>query len=207
MGKIMLIDTEEDPLRLAFPALWEAEAYGEGQPMFKARLIVMPGGRNAKLIDAEYAKLAAADKNWGAKFDAICKTIATDKKKNNWLKCDYTNDEGDVYDGFEGMYSLAANNEVQPLIIDLDKSDLTRRDGRPYSGCHVNAQVEPWLQSNKHGKALRCRLKGVQFVRDGDAFQSGAPASKDDFADLSNQGADNGGKADFPDGDDADDLV
>ena len=31
---------------------------------------------------------------------------------------------------------------------------------------------------------MRCGLKGIQFHSDGDAFQGGAPASADEFEDL-----------------------
>ena len=50
------------------------------------------------------------------------------------------------------------------------------------------------LQANKNGPAVHASLKGVQFVKDGDAFSGSAPASVDSFDDLG-EGADAGGLA------------
>lgn len=169
-------------VRLAFPALWEAESVNGGAPKFGARLIIEPGSENAKKIDAAVAE--AAKLKFKAKADAVMKIIANDKMKMCYLKSDYANDEGDVYDGFEGMYHLSAKADAQPTIIDRDRTRLTQADGRPYSGCFVNAIVEIYGQDNTHGKGMRCGLKGIQFVKDGDAFQGGAPASADEFDDL-----------------------
>jgi hypothetical protein len=71
--------------------------------------------------------------------------------------------------------------------VDKDRSPLVSADGRPYSGCYVNAQVEVWAQDHKSfGKRINAQLLGVQFVEDGDSFQAGAPpANPEDFGDLS----------------------
>jgi hypothetical protein len=45
--------------------------------------------------------------------------------------------------------------------------------------------VEIWAQDNNYGKRINASLKGVQFVRDGDAFAGGGAASPDEFEDLS----------------------
>jgi len=90
-----------------------------------------------------------------------------------------------VYQGFEDAFYFTASNDVRPTVLDRDKSPLIAADGRPYAGCYVNAVVEIWAQDNKYGRGLRAALKGVQFVKDGDAFSGGGTASPDDFADLS----------------------
>lgn len=53
-------------------------------------------------------------------------------------------------------------------------------DGRPYSGCYVNAKVQIWAQKDKY-VGVRCTLVSVQFVKDGDAFGGGGPATADGF--------------------------
>lgn len=169
-------------VRMAFPAIWEPESINGGAPKYGARLIIVPGSENAKKLDAAIAE--AAKLKFKAKADAVMKSIGSDKMKMCYLKSDYANDEGDVYDGFEGMYHLSAKADAQPTIIDRDRSRLTQQDGRPYSGCYINAIVEIYGQDNTHGKGMRCGLKGIQFHSDGDAFQGGAPASADDFEDL-----------------------
>jgi hypothetical protein len=48
----------------------------------------------------------------------------------------------------------------------------------------VNGTVEVWAQDNKFGKGIRATLRGVQFVKDGDAFSAGTPVSEDDFDEI-----------------------
>ncbi|MGJ0626521.1 ssDNA-binding protein, partial [Xenorhabdus bovienii] len=76
----------------------------------------------------------------------------------------------------------------RPLVIDCDRTPLTAQDGRPYSGCYVNATISIFAYDKK-GKGIGASLGGVQFLRDGDAFAGGGVASVDDFDDLS-EGAD-----------------
>jgi hypothetical protein len=72
-------------------------------------------------------------------------------------------------------------------VLDRDKTPLVQADGRPYSGCYVNASVEFYAYDN-NGKGIAATLKGVQFFKDGDAFTGGGVASPDDFDDLSTEG-------------------
>jgi hypothetical protein len=41
--------------------------------------------------------------------------------------------------------------------------------------------TDVWPQDNAYGKRVIASLKGVQFVKNGDAFSGGAPASADEF--------------------------
>jgi hypothetical protein len=80
--------------------------------------------------------------------------------------------------------------EAGPVILlDQLKQPLSVGSGKPYAGCYVNASVEVWVQDNQWGKRVNCTLRGVQFLRDGDAFGGGAPASADEF-DTVTEGAD-----------------
>ena len=74
-------------------------------------------------------------------------------------------------------------------MLDANRNPLVEADGRPYSGCYVNATVELWAQQNTTGRGMRAELLGVQFLRDGDAFAAGSKPSEDDFDDVS-EGAD-----------------
>ncbi len=81
------------------------------------------------------------------------------------------------------MY-ITASNKDRPLVIDVNRTPLTAQDGRPYSGCYVNATIEFYAYDN-NGKGVSASLRGVQFFRDGDAFSGGSVASVDEFDDLS----------------------
>ena len=92
-------------------------------------------------------------------------------------------------EGYPNNHYIKARNKVRPLVIDKDRTKiLDESTGRPYGGCYVNANIEIYAQDNGFGKRINASLKGVQFFRDGDAFSGGAPASEDDFDDLSDTG-------------------
>lgn len=170
-------------VRLAFADLFEMSAVGDGKPAYGCRLIVPPDHPQVSEIDAAYLKLA--NDAWKGKGEQIIPELMKDRKKSAWQKQDYLDKNMEPYSGFEGMYSLGCRVEdVQPKIIDRDKTPLKASDGRPYAGCHVNAQVDLWVQDNQYGRALRCKPLVIQFVRDGDGF-SGAAAKVDEMPDLS----------------------
>jgi len=89
------------------------------------------------------------------------------------------------YAGYEGKLYVSARNTVRPLVVDVDgKTVLEAQDGKPYSGCYVNAVLEVYCQDNSFGKRINAVLGGVQFYRDGEAFAGGRAASTDDFDDV-----------------------
>jgi hypothetical protein len=48
----------------------------------------------------------------------------------------------------------------------------------------VNASIELWCQDNNYGKRINASLRGVQFLKDGEAFAGGGVANADEFDDL-----------------------
>lgn len=169
-------------VRGAFLNLFEAKTVGgEGEPRYSGAFVIEPGTSNAKTLSQ--ALTAVAKEKWGAKADTV---LAELKKKGRvcYKEAPLTNSDGEVYDGFDGMHALNASNKARPLVLDRDKSPLSAADGRPYSGSFMNVSLELWAQDNQYGRRINATLKGVQFVRDGDAFGGGAPASPDDFDDL-----------------------
>lgn len=173
-----------EKVRLAFPQLFEPKSINGGASRYGATLIIEPNSANHKLIVK--AMQEAAKAKWADKGEATMKKLTADKRVCFRTE-ERTNKDGDVYDGFEGMYSLNASNKVRPLVIDRDKSPLTADDGKPYGGCYVNAVIDIWAQDNKDatiGRRLNATLMGVQFAGDGDAFGSTNVASTDAFQTL-----------------------
>lgn len=173
-------------VRLAFPELFEAKTVnGEGKPAFSASFLLDPADPQVQTLQ-EAINQVAKDK-WGAKADAILKQMrATDKTALH---------DGDMkatYEGFPGMLYVSTRTPTRPLVIDQDKAPLQEASGRPYAGCYVNAAIELWAQDNNYGKRVNASLRGVQFVRDDDAFAGGVPATEDEFDDIT-QGAQAGG--------------
>lgn len=78
---------------------------------------------------------------------------------------------GDVLDGFAGMYFITARSETKPLVVDRDpKVALTEEDGKPYSGCIVNMNLRLYGWANKGKSGISAELRSVQFVKDGPRF-------------------------------------
>ncbi len=162
-------------VRLAFPQLFEAKAFdGEGEGAYSASLIIEKGNPSIKEVEAAI-KAVAAEK-WGVKADAILNDL---KAKDRTALHD--GDSKADYEGFPGNLYVSARNKSRPLVIDRDKTPLTKDDGRPYGGAVVNCNVDIWPMDNNFGKRINATLVGIQFVKDAPAFSGAAPGSVDDF--------------------------
>ena len=162
-------------VRLAFPELWTAKKVNdEGKAAFSASFLFPPDHPAAATVKVAIAKTAKA--KWGAKAGEILQAlVAADKV------CLHNGDTKSNLEGYSGNLFVSARGPVRPLVLNDDKSPLTEADGRPYSGCFVNAQIAIWAQQNTYGKRINAQLRGVQFLRDGEAFSGGGVASSDEF--------------------------
>lgn len=152
-------------VRLSFEHIFRAQANKknpEARPKFNAAFLIDKKSGKANIEAMDDAIAAAMDKKWGKNHPKL-----KDEKF-----CMRDGDEED-YDGYQGCMYVTASNYKRPTVIDRYKSPLTEEDGKPYSGCYVNAVVRVWAQDNEHGKRVNSSLEAVQFVKDGDAF--GAP--------------------------------
>jgi hypothetical protein len=114
------------------------------------------------------------------KAEAILKGLAATDKL-----CLHDGDAKSGYEGFEGNLFISARSKVRPSVFDGQRNELTEADGKPYSGCYVNVSLELWAQDNQFGKRINAQLRGVQFLRDGDAFSGGTrPADADEFDEI-----------------------
>jgi len=165
-------------VRLAFPELFEAKTVnGEGEPAFSASFLMAKDDPQVKEINAAIDEIAKA--KWGAKAAGVIKEMRAKDKV-----CLHDGDLKENYAGFPGNMFISARNKTRPLVVDRDKTELSRADGKPYAGCYVFASIELWAQDNNYGKRVNATLRGVQFYKDGDAFTGGAPANPDEFEDL-----------------------
>ncbi len=165
-------------VRLTFPALFEAKTVnGEGAPAFSASFLLTPDHPAIETLRAAFDKIGEA--KWGAKWPVIKKGI----EAKDALAL-HNGDSKAEYDGYEGNFFISARNKTRPVVIDRDKTPLVEADGKPYAGCYVNASIELWAQDNNYGKRINASLRGVQFLKDGEAFAGGGVASDDEFDDL-----------------------
>jgi len=166
-------------VRLAFPQLHTPKAVnGEGEPAYSASFIISKD-QKAVIAAVEKAMATVAKQKWGNKADAILtKLKAADKT------CLRDGDMKDNYDGFEGNYYVSARSKVKPRCVGRDAALLSAEDGVPYAGCYVIGSVSIWAMDNNYGQRINATLRGVQFVRDGDAFSGGRPAGEDEFEEI-----------------------
>lgn len=178
-------------VRCAFLTVFEPrKVQGDGEPRFSAAFILTPNDANCKAIAA--ALQAVAEEKWKGKApEVVTKLVA--ENRVCYVKREKTDGSGTVYQGFEGSYAISASSKTRPTVVNRDRSPLVAADGKPYSGCYVNAVVDIWAQSNQYGQRLNATLSGVQFDHDGDAFTGGStPVDADAFDDL---GVDEGGQS------------
>ena len=165
-------------VRLAFPELFTAkQVNGEGKAAFSAAFLMPPEHPDIPRIKAAIA--AVAKGKWGDEAAEVMKILVAGDKI-----CLHNGDLKANYDGFAGHMYVSARGYTRPLAIGADRAPLVESDGVLYSGCFVNAQVSLWGQQNNYGKRVNAQLRGVQFLRDGEAFGGGAVAQADEFEEV-----------------------
>ena len=176
-------------VRLSFPQLVEARASVAPSPenpnpkkKFSADFLMAPD--NPAVLQFRNACQKEAVEKWKENANAITQLIMTDRR----LRCFGNGDEKvnqktfQVYDGYPGMFYISASSSNTPQMIQTDGVPVDPANTmayqalarKMYGGCYVNAAVKPWLQENKHGRAIRCELVAVQFFADGEAFGEAA---------------------------------
>ena len=174
-------------VRLSFPNLFEPAIVGDdpkAKPRYSAMLILSPD--HPQLADIKAKMQAVSKEKWNTKAVEIYNGLS----KSDKLAL-HDGDTKAQYDGVAGNFfiSAASQESARPTVIDQNKAPLTAKDGKPYAGCYVNASIDLWAQDNGFGKRINAQLRGVQFLRDGDAFAAGRPADSDEFEEVT-EGAD-----------------
>ncbi len=164
-----------------------AKGSSDGPLKFNSSFLIDPEtSAGSKLIaEIEDAMADIAQEKWGDRADKILNGL----KKQDRI-CLRDGDTKSEWEGYEDMMFVSASNETRPLVVDGNRNELSKADGKPYSGCFVNASIEIWAQDNDYGKRINASLRGVQFAKDGDSFSGGGAADIDEFDDLSDHGDD-----------------
>ncbi len=175
-------------VRLAFPAIFEPAAIGDGEPAYGAKLILDPDADY--IAEIKKAVMSVAKEKWKDKAADIL-AVLKDDKRICYVEAPYKNKDGQIYDGFEGKYSLSTRNPtVKPKALDKRGNEVGKSDGVIYPGCYVHASVEFWAQDNQWGRRINCNLRGVMFAKDGDSFGGSTAASADEFKEFAVDDAD-----------------
>lgn len=171
-------------VRIAFPELWEATAFKgdpNSKPRFSCTFLIEPGSENDKAVQAAIVRVT------NEKFKENAAAIRN-KIKGNSGQCFYisgdncTKPDGTIYTGFEGKVALRANRPAAqgaPKVV--TGRNIPVRQGEPsapYSGCYVNAIVEPFAYTTPKS-GVSCGLVLVQFAKDGESFGGGSTVADD----------------------------
>ena len=145
-------------VRLSFPSLWVRSIFDGKEGKYEATFLIPKSDTETKnKMDTTIRQMIAESKLKIPK-DKICVKDGDDYE----------------FDGYENTWTLKASNNRQPTLLDTDKTPLTTDDGKIYAGCYVNAVIEFWVQNNNYGKRINANLLGVQFVKHGEPFGTGA---------------------------------
>lgn len=184
-----------DGVRCDWPVLFKGEQFnGEGKYRCGVTLIVPPDHPQYKQCVAGVEAAAAEKYKDKAKAKAVLKA---NRWPNPGPKDSICFKDGDLKvknpDGYEGNFYLSANcqggdteaDAVKPTVYDAQLNKIKDAADNPiYRGCYVNALVEFYGMNTKGGDQINCKLVGIQFAKNGDAFGS-APARDDDFEPVS----------------------
>jgi hypothetical protein len=143
----------------------------------KYRIALILPKTHPQFKELEKVIMAEMTAKFGAKAALILKAAEAGQK--SCLR-DGNIKEGE---GFEGNWFVATNSEVRPSVFNRDRSPITEDDGIVYSGCYVNCSFDVYAFDNA-SKGNSAGLRGVQFVRDGDAFGGGKAADDTEFEEL-----------------------
>ena len=180
-----------DNVRASFPVLFKGEQF-QGTGSFRCGISLIIPPEHPQLAQVNAAIEEAARVKWKDKAALLLKGARAKDKV-----CLRDGDYKAKYDGYPGNWILGANCPggdteaecAKPQVFDKNRVLITEPAKNPiYSGCYVNALIEFYADS-RFGDGVFCKLVGVQFFKDGDAFSGGAPASADDFQTVT-EGAD-----------------
>lgn len=155
--------------RLSFPSLFRKASFQGAETKYEATFIVPKKG----------------NEKW---YESVKATIDNYVKE---AKIKVPNDKLFIKDGddmdrpeYADAWVVKAANNKRPTTINRDRSQVVEEDEVFYSGCYVNAIIEPWIQNNQFGKRCNANLLGVQFVKDGESFEGEYTASAEDFDEI-----------------------
>ena len=201
-------------VRLSFPTLREKRAtVKDGKEKYSVNFIIDPstpeGKRNIELCKKA---IAAAEMKTFKKGGQI-KLIEDPKRIAFRPGAKFRNQEGEVYEGYEGMVGISCNSDKRIKLLDRNRAEVELEDIEDVfqGGYYCDAIIRFFCVSgtDKGGRGLFCGVNGIRSRQKGEVFSTGSKVSADDFDDLGDDEDDDlvGGEAGDELIDDADDLL
>lgn len=161
---------------LAFAQLDKAVAFNGGDPKFSTTILIDKDD-TAQIDAVNDAVMQALKGRFGDKAEKILGAIENSSQRYNIADGD-TKD----YDGFAGHIAVKCNSIAKPTLVDIAKQPLPENQP-PRSGDICNVVIDVFSY-DKPQSGVSARIAGVQVVKR-NQLAGGAPASVDDFDDLS----------------------
>lgn len=161
-------------VRCVFPKLFAAEEWN-GKSNYSVGLLLPRESDALKTLMAAIRK-AIADEYGESEVDKRIKQFAGNR--TTWpIK--------ELDDGQLQITPKRKDDKGAPTVIDRKRNNIPAGD-LPYGGCWLNVSIDVYVYS-KNGGGVTTYLRGVQLVREDSRLDGGvgAPASKDEFDDLS----------------------
>ena len=189
--------------RLSFPRLDKPKSFEEGQdPRWESTFLLDPASKEGlesiKLVIKQAATLGKTAygfvplelRKLAAQF--VPGQAAPDpKSKDDGVEVAFYAGDRKEYDGYEGMFVVPSHNaKLKPAVANRRGVSVEPGDDQyPYAGCYVLGSLTLWAMDNKYGKRILVNLRGVQFMKDGEAFSQGDIAAEDEFEALEDAAA------------------
>lgn len=176
-----------DNVRVDWPELFKGKQVKPGEGKFRCGALLLVPQDHPQFKQIEAAVEEAAKVKWKDKAAAMLKAVRA--KDNVSFRDAAANPKAP--EGYDGCYTLSANCKggetepecEKPTVYDAARNKVTDAKDNPiYRGCYVNAVVE-FYGDDRFSAGVFCKLVGIQFRGEGDAFGS-APARADDFEDM-----------------------
>ena len=119
---------------------------------------------------------AVAEEKWGKAAKGTLKKLSSENRMCLKDGNDKLGKDGEVLEGFEDHFSVAASNKEMPhtlnkyrQVVTLENAGSRDEDHRgPSSGDYGAALIRIWAQDNKYGKRINAQLDAIMFIRPGD---------------------------------------
>ena len=145
-------------VRCSFPALFERPTIDGKLGKCGSKFLLDPKIPEQKEMIIKLRKVANA---------IMIKEIKVKIGPHKWFIRNGDNEDRPEYSGF-WIVSANVNPPAKPLVLagNGKTAITTEEDCKIYSGCRVNAKIQPWGQKNKWGKRVNATLVAIQFAGD-----------------------------------------
>ena len=199
-------------VRLSFPTLKNKKAsVKDGKEKFSANFIIDPSTPDGQRNIEKCRKAIQEAEMETFKKTGVVKTIEDPKRVVFRPGNKFRNQEGEVYEGYEGMIGISCNSPDRPKLWDRHVTPVEVEDIEDvFQGgywCDAVLKFYCVAGADKGGRGLFCAVNGIRSHQRGQVFSTGGRVTADMFDALPEDDDLVGAEADDDVLDDADDLL